>query len=961
MSENPIEPQGRIGIQLDKEKYTIAPSGNTKVKVRLSNHGLEDDGFALAIGGIPSSWVSTSESMVGLASGEEKETELVFQAPALGEVELGDATVIVRATSQKYPDQFAEVEMVLVIEKESVPPRISLELESAQFSVAAGSSTTFNLILKNNGLIREVLQLSIEGIPMGWVSTPSPITKIEPGESKEIPVSISPPRSPESRAGRHPITFQLTSTETPDQEVSQDAILTIAAFTAFKSEMLPASPLEALQTAQVKVTNEGNISESFKIDWQNEADLLAFELRRKDGDEDIFEEITEHVLKVEPGKQETVQFRTGLRKRPIIGGNKAYPFQVNVQASKEDSNTHNSEVTDKGLIPIWAIPIVLVLCISLACVGVYFFNRGQDTSPPVATDDSWARVQEAGVLRVATAADYPPFSYHNQDYVIDGFDPALIRDIGTKLGVQVAIEDYAFEGLGAALKVGQADVAIAAISITPERETQFGFSNIYYVGQDGLLARSNSDIGNITNPGQMSGMRVGVQKFSVYNTWAQDVLVDGGIIAQDQLFTYAKPEHAIDDLKHQRIDLVMMDLQPATLALSDGDLKLAGQGLNQQRLAIALPQGSTALQAKINEALLALQNQGRVNQLAETYLGLKPEDIIPPPTPEPTPETTATPLPTATEAACVDAMEFIEDLSYDDEDLTNFPKVDPGEAFQKGWRIKNSGNCSWDGSIYIKYTHGSDPAAQMGGQPTSIKGEVKPGETYDMYVDLVAPGVPGKYVGYWQMHNAESKAFGQTIWVAVQVRNLNPEEPTPTVTPEASATPTVPPPPTATEVPPEPTATEIPPEPTETEIPPEPTPTEEPGADLRDTTWVLEGILADLEDEDLTEPIEDVDVELIFKEEGDLEGKAGCNTFTGRYVTDGVEIVFRDLQVTRLICDQPEGIMEQEAIFLQWLERLEEYRINEDQQLEFILEVIEDNEPVDKIILIFYDLRVEPR
>lgn len=103
------------------------------------------------------------------------------------------------ATSQKYPDQFAEVEMVLVIEKESVPPRISLELEFAQFSVAAGSSTTFNLILKNNGLIREVLQLSIEGIPMGWVSTPSPITKIEPGESKEIPVSISPPRSPESR------------------------------------------------------------------------------------------------------------------------------------------------------------------------------------------------------------------------------------------------------------------------------------------------------------------------------------------------------------------------------------------------------------------------------------------------------------------------------------------------------------------------------------------------------------------------------------------------------------------------------------------------------------------------------------------------------------------------------------------------------------------------------------------
>jgi polar amino acid transport system substrate-binding protein len=560
---------------------------------------------------------------------------------------------------------------------------------------------------------------------------------------------------------------------------------------------------------------------------------------------------------------------------------------------------------------------------------------------------------------VATAADYPPFSYHNQDYVIDGFDPALIRDIGTKLGVQVAIEDYAFEGLGAALKVGQADVAIAAISITPERETQFGFSNIYYVGQDGLLARSNSDIGNITNPGQMSGMQVGVQKFSVYNTWAQDILVDGGIIAQDQLFTYAKPEHAVDDLKHQRIDLVIMDLQPATLALSDGDLKLVGQGLNQQRLAIALPKGADALRARINEALLSLQNEGRVTQLVQTYLGLRPEDIIPPPTPEPTPEITLTPLPTATEAPCVDAMQFVEDLNYDDEDLTNFPDVDPGEAFQKGWRIKNSGNCPWSGSYYIKYSHGD----QLSGQPTAIQGEVEAGESYDLYVDLVAPEEPGQYVGYWQMYNANNVAFGQTIWVAIEVRNLNPEEPTSTVTPDITATPTEepPPPPTATEAPPEPTATQVPPEPTATEIPPEPTATEEPGAELRGTTWVLEGILVDLEDEDLTEPIEDVDVELIFKEEGDLEGKAGCNTFTGRYVTDGVEIVFRDLQVTRLICDQPEGIMEQEAVFLQWLERLEEYRINEDQQLEFILEVIEDDELVDKIILLFYDLRVEPR
>jgi len=626
--------------------------------------------------------------------------------------------------------------------------------------------------------------------------------------------------------------------------------------------------------------------------------------------------------------------------------------QIEKSSVKEGTTSQNEEATKGKNRGLWVIALISVLCLSLVCVGIFLYNW-QQKDEPVSEDASWTRVQEAGVLKVATAADYPPFAYYDQDQNLGGFDPALIQEIGAKLGVRVEIADYAFEGLGATLGVGQADVAIAAITITPERATRFDFSNIYYVGEDGILARVDSEIDAITNPGEMAGLRIGVQKFSVYETWAQDVLVDGGIIAQDQLFSYAKAEHALDDLRHARVDLVIMDLQPATLALYDGVLKLVGQGLNQQRLAMALPKGAEALRGKINEALLALQNEGRVNQLIQAHLGLKPEDIIPPPTPEPT------------EAPCVDAMEFIEDLSYDDEDLTNFPKVDPGEAFQKGWRIKNSGTCIWNGTYFIKYVHGSDPAAQMSGQPTSIKGAVEPGETYDMYVDLVAPEVAGKYVGYWQMHNSENEAFGQTIWVAVRVRKTESEAPTATVTPETTSTPTEEPTPlpTATEVPPEPTATEVPPEPTATEVPPTPTATEEPGADLRDTTWILEAYLADLEDEELTEPIEDsngdVNVELVFKEEGELEGNAGCNTVTGRYVTDGTQIVFRDLLVTRLTCEEPAGIMEQEAIFLQWLEQAEEYRINEDGQLEIIIEVIEDNQPVEKIILLFYDLSIE--
>jgi heat shock protein HslJ/cell division septation protein DedD len=398
------------------------------------------------------------------------------------------------------------------------------------------------------------------------------------------------------------------------------------------------------------------------------------------------------------------------------------------------------------------------------------------------------------------------------------------------------------------------------------------------------------------------------------------------------LFAYAEPEHAVNDLKLGRLDVVVMDLQPAVKTLSDPDLKLVGEGLDQQLLAIALPKGAEALKTQIDGALLALQNEGRVTQLAQTYLGLRPEDLIPPPTPEPT------------QAPCVDAMGFVEDLNYDDQDLTDFPVLDPGVAFQKGWRIKNTGTCEWSNAYFIKYVHGSDPAAQMGGQPTILKNVVEPGKTYDMFVDQFAPKVAGKYVGYWQMHDANGVPFGQTIWVAIEVRDTAPGEPTPTATVEASPTP--PPPPTATAMP--------------TEVPPTPEPTEEPGSDLLDVTWVLEEYRVNLDDEQLTEPIPDIDLTLNFDKDGKFSSFAGCNSFTGRYVTNGIEIIFRDFLGTQLACEQPEGIMEQETLYRQWLERTEEYRIDEDDKLEFVIFVIENNQRVEKVMLRFYDQRVGP-
>ncbi len=570
---------------------------------------------------------------------------------------------------------------------------------------------------------------------------------------------------------------------------------------------------------------------------------------------------------------------------------------------------------------IGVVAVLLIALIAFALFGTSSTPEAPPPPPPEAGDDSWAKIEAAGVMRVGTAADYRPFEYYNESLVIDGFDIALIQEVGNVLGVNTEVTDFAFQGLGGALQIGQVDVLISGLSITEEREAIADFSNVYYVGEDGVLARDGSDIDSVSSPADFSGKRVGVQDQTVYQDWAQSTLVATGIITQDQLFVYAKPEHAVNDLVLDRLDLVVMDFLPAQKSAVDPGVKLVGKSLSLQRFAIAVSNGAGELREQINNALTQLQNNGTMARLYERYLNLSPDEI---PTPAP-PEATETPGPTATPAACINGMEFVRNLSYDDHDFTDLPKLQPGEKFAKGWRIKNSGTCTWTEEYYLGFVRGD----RMSGENTDVDSEVISGQTYDMYVDLVAPNTGGDYAGWWQMFTNEDVPFGETIWVAIQV--VGPTE-VPTNTPPATETP-------------------IPAEPTATDVPPEPTATEHPAADLIGPTWVLNEYTPP--DGSATTPLDDPDSTVKFEVNDTVNGSGGCNTYEGTFVSDGTDLDIEIGSITNLLCDQP--IMDQEQIFFQLLDEAQEYSVTADgSELEMLAERTIDDQQEDVIIMAFH-------
>jgi arginine/lysine/histidine transporter system substrate-binding protein len=399
-------------------------------------------------------------------------------------------------------------------------------------------------------------------------------------------------------------------------------------------------------------------------------------------------------------------------------------------------------------------------------------------TPTVSADPVWDRVTSSGKIVFGTSADYKPFESYDSNYQIVGFDASIARELGSRLGLQVEFQDIPFENLFTAIQNGQVDASIAAISVTPERQSAVDFSNVYYSGLDAVLARQGSGL-KITSPVQLAPYRVGVQRGTTYETYLQKTLVDTGYMPASNLLVYDKPEHAVRDLKENRLDMVLMGKVPAEEYLLGGGLEIVGQSLNPQLFAIAMQKGSSILAQRINETLQQMQNDGTTSKYAMEYLQVDLSQVPQPPTPTPLPA----PLPTPTPVACFDSMQFIKDVTVPDGTVMN-----PGQDFDKIWRIQNIGTCTWDGTYRIVFVQGD----QMGGKPEAVKGTVKPGATYDMVIDQQAPTSPGNYGGLWQMVNGKNIPFGNRLWVKIAVPGaVPPTAVPPTATPVPPVQPTV--------------------------------------------------------------------------------------------------------------------------------------------------------------------------
>lgn len=221
---------------------------------------------------------------------------------------------------------------------------------------------------------------------------------------------------------------------------------------------------------------------------------------------------------------------------------------------------------------------------------------------------------EENVLIVGTNAEFPPFEYIGDDGEPDGFDVALIKAIGEKLGMEVKIENMEFNSLVAAIG-SKIDASIAGMTVTEEREEAVDFSDTYYEAVQSVIVPADSAIATAAD---LENKTIGVQMGTTGNFIADEI--PGAIVN-----AYNKGVDAVNDLLNGRVDLVIIDTNPAEVFASKYEGQVVALDGSQfdfepEYYAIALPTDSPLVE-KVNEALVQLKEDGTFDALVAEYIG----------------------------------------------------------------------------------------------------------------------------------------------------------------------------------------------------------------------------------------------------------------------------------------------------------------------------------------------------
>ena len=221
----------------------------------------------------------------------------------------------------------------------------------------------------------------------------------------------------------------------------------------------------------------------------------------------------------------------------------------------------------------------------------------------------------ADTIRVGMSGGYFPFTFVKDD-VLQGFEVDFMNAIGKETGDTIEFSTMAFSGLIGGLEAGRIDTVANQITMTPEREARFVFTQPYvYDGAQVVVREGNDEIKGVDD---LRGKTVAVNLGSNFEQLLRELPF------ADEINIKTYESNIEQDTALGRVDAFVMDRVSSAQVIAESPLPLQLAGAPFSEIRNALPfrkdEAGEAMRDRVDAAITKLKEDGTLKAISEKWL-----------------------------------------------------------------------------------------------------------------------------------------------------------------------------------------------------------------------------------------------------------------------------------------------------------------------------------------------------
>ena len=242
---------------------------------------------------------------------------------------------------------------------------IQVSLSPERVSLSPGETAEFAAIVQNTSDVVEAYSIDVQGVSPEWSKVSVTSVSLFPGDKETVRVQITPPISSSAKAGSYAVSVRVISKRDPAIGTIASFILDLGKMADYGLDLSPKRARGRKGPFQVAITNNGNITSTYKLDASDPEDMCCFQFKSD-------------TVAVDPGTTKKVSLVVDPKKKPLTGAASTFSFTVKATPLEGEAKEVDGEFECRPLLPRWAVAAIALGVVALIALVVVLATRGNN-------------------------------------------------------------------------------------------------------------------------------------------------------------------------------------------------------------------------------------------------------------------------------------------------------------------------------------------------------------------------------------------------------------------------------------------------------------------------------------------------------------------------------------------------------------------------------------------------------